>query len=80
MYGFSGLSVDASVSTSKTVFDEGLFFTHRGLSGPSILQILSYWQKGMEVAINLVPQEEYVDRFMTAKEQHPKETLHTLLL
>ena len=75
----SGLSVDASVYAGKTVFDEGLLFTHRGLSGPSILQISSYWQEGEEVAIDLVPQVDCVARFMKVKEQHPKQTLQTLL-
>ena len=44
----AGLSVPATVRHGKTAFDEGLLFTHRGLSGPSILQISSYWREGDE--------------------------------
>lgn len=51
----SGLSVEAVVSCGKTSFSEGLLFTHRGLSGPSILQISSYWQEGAEIVINFAP-------------------------
>lgn len=49
----SGASVDAKVSCGKAQFEEGLLFTHRGLSGPSILQISSYWREGEPVAIDL---------------------------
>jgi predicted Rossmann fold flavoprotein len=51
----SGLSVDAVVSFGKVQFKEGLLFTHRGLSGPSILQISSYWRAGQAIEINLAP-------------------------
>ncbi len=51
----SGISVQARVSHGKTVFDEALLFTHRGLSGPSILQISSYWTPGESITINLAP-------------------------
>ena len=42
----TGLSVEAVVSFKKILFEEGMLFTHRGLSGPSILQISSYWKLG----------------------------------
>ena len=51
----AGVSVEARVSHGKTSFEEGLLFTHRGLSGPSILQISSYWREGEEIAIDLAP-------------------------
>jgi len=52
----SGLSVDpAVVSHDKTSFREALLFTHRGLSGPSILQISSYWKDGDDIAVDLFP-------------------------
>ena len=51
----SGLSVDAEIRHGKTIFREGLLFTHRGPSGPSILQISSYWQDGAAIHINLLP-------------------------
>jgi predicted Rossmann fold flavoprotein len=49
----AGLSVRARVSHGKTSFEEGLLFTHRGLSGPSILQISSYWREGDSLAVDL---------------------------
>ena len=49
----AGLSVTARVSHGRTGFTEGLLFTHRGLSGPSILQISSYWREGETIAVDL---------------------------
>ncbi|NNE40006.1 MAG: NAD(P)/FAD-dependent oxidoreductase [Marinicaulis sp.] len=51
----AGISADAEVACGKTRFREALLFTHRGLSGPSILQISSYWREGDEITINLAP-------------------------
>lgn len=51
----AGLSVPAQVAHGKTMFEESLLFTHRGLSGPSILQISSYWREGAEIAVDLAP-------------------------
>lgn len=47
----SGLSVDAEVQHGKTMFREGLLFTHRGLSGPAMLQISSYWREGEAISV-----------------------------
>jgi predicted Rossmann fold flavoprotein len=51
----SGISVPCIVSNHRQSFKEALLFTHRGLSGPAILQISSYWQAGETIAINLLP-------------------------
>ena len=51
----TGLSVEAIVSFNKVLFHEGMLFTHRGLSGPSILQISSYWKQGDNIKVNLSP-------------------------
>ena len=51
----SGVSVDAVVSCGKARFDEALLFTHRGLSGPAILQISSYWREGQDIVIDMAP-------------------------
>ena len=64
----AGLSVDADVQCDKTSFSEGLLFTHRGLSGPSILQISSYWQEGRHVVVNLA-QTHNVAQFLRAEKQ-----------
>jgi len=53
MSALAGLSVAARVSCGRTAFEEGLLFTHRGLSGPSILQISSYWTEGQEIVVTL---------------------------
>jgi predicted Rossmann fold flavoprotein len=52
----SGMSVDSLVSHQKTSFRENILITHRGLSGPAILQISSYWKGGESISINLLPQ------------------------
>ncbi|MDI9818308.1 MULTISPECIES: NAD(P)/FAD-dependent oxidoreductase [unclassified Legionella] len=54
----SGISVDSLVDNERTGFRENILFTHRGLSGPAILQISSYWYPGESVCINLLPDEE----------------------
>ncbi len=51
----AGVSIDAAVSSGKQSFRENILFTHRGLSGPAILQISNYWQKGKSVSIDLLP-------------------------
>lgn len=54
----AGVSLDAKVISGKTAFREALLFTHRGLSGPSILQISSYWREGEAIGIDLVPDRD----------------------
>ena len=51
----AGISVDALVSTGKHAFRENILFTHRGMSGPAILQISNYWQRNEPVEIDLLP-------------------------
>ena len=53
----SGVSVPARVITERQRFDEALLFTHRGLSGPAILQASSYWREGEDIRINLDPED-----------------------
>lgn len=54
----AGVSVDANVSCGKHLFRENVLFTHRGLSGPAILQISNYWRKDQRVSIDLSPNED----------------------
>lgn len=75
----SGLSVEASVRCGKKVFDEGLLFTHRGLSGPSILQISSYWQPGKEIVVNLAPQVDALAFLKDRKQAQPKQHVNNVL-
>lgn len=75
----SGVAVDAIVKIGKTVFREGLLFTHRGLSGPSILQISSYWQEGVPVTIDLAPDVNILEELKKAREEHPKQDISNAL-
>lgn len=75
----SGVSVDAHVMCGKTGFREGLLFTHRGLSGPSILQISSYWQEGENLTINLAPDHNIFDILQARKSDTPKQEVKTIL-
>ena len=68
----SGLSVEADVQYGKTTFAEGLLFTHRGLSGPSILQISSYWQDSADIAVNLAPEMDVASYLLDQKKQNPR--------
>ena len=73
----SGLSVDAEVSFGKTTFREGLLFTHRGLSGPSILQISSYWDEGETLKINLLPDIDAASWLTARKSDTPRQDVLT---
>lgn len=75
----SGVSVDAAVSYRKTSFEEALLFTHRGLSGPSILQISSYWREGQEISVNLARGTDLFTFFKDRKAAQPKQDIQTAL-
>ena len=75
----SGLSVDAEVRYGKTVFREGLLFTHRGLSGPSILQISSYWDEGQALEIDLLPDIDVTALLKARKSEGPRQDVLTAL-
>ena len=66
------MSVDTVVSNTKTSFDEALLFTHRGLSGPAILQISSYWNPGAAITVNMAPGRDVMTELKAAKEKTPK--------
>lgn len=75
----SGLSVEAEVSCGTIKFSEGLLFTHRGLSGPSILQVSSYWKAGEEIVINLAPTIKALTVLKDRKKSQPKQEAHNAL-
>ncbi|MGB4058027.1 MAG: NAD(P)/FAD-dependent oxidoreductase [Alphaproteobacteria bacterium] len=75
----SGLSVEADVRFNKTIFNEGLLFTHRGLSGPSILQISSYWQDNEEIAVNMAPKTNTSLYLKEKKQTQPKQHINNVL-
>lgn len=75
----SGISVDSIVRNKKQSFRENLLFTHRGISGPAILQISSYWRAGEEIIINLLPNIELINYLKLAQKKCPQKQLGTLL-
>ncbi|MCJ9428186.1 NAD(P)/FAD-dependent oxidoreductase [Kordiimonas marina] len=80
MQPLAGVAADSIVSVGKTSFREALLFTHRGLSGPAILQVSSYWHPGEAVTINLLPDGPEVLGWLKAERQHrAKAALKTVL-
>ena len=77
--GLSGISVNAAVATGSTAFTDALLFTHKGLSGPAILQLSSYWRAGQPVAIDLLPHVRLNEAISKWKCARPKAELKTLL-
>lgn len=87
----AGVSLDAVVRhklpadadpkrpAKPTQFREGLLFTHRGLSGPSILQISSYWRESEAITIDMAPGEDVAARLLAAKDENGKQMVHTAL-
>jgi len=85
----AGVSVDAVVRhkapkdagagrpAKETVFREGLLFTHLGLSGPSILQISSYWREGEAITVDLAPDRDAAAEILAAKTENGKQAVHT---
>jgi predicted Rossmann fold flavoprotein len=75
----SGVAVDAVVSCGKVRFDEALLFTHRGLSGPAILQISSYWRDGQDIVIDMAPDTDVLAGLKQLRRDHPKQEMATAL-
>lgn len=75
----SGLSVDVEVSCNGQYFNESMLFTHRGISGPAILQISSYWYPGDSIEINLLPGIDAGEWLCQRKQDKGKVLLRTLL-
>lgn len=75
----AGNSVDAIVSSNQASFKEAILFTHKGLSGPAILQISNYWSAGEPIDINLLPDLDAEEWITQNKQQKPEINLKTLL-
>lgn len=79
-YGsLSGISIIATVATGSTTFTDAILFTHKGLSGPAILQLSSYWTPGQPITLDLLPHLRLVEAIMKWKSERPKAALKTLL-
>ncbi len=77
--GLSGVSVEAEVHCGAAHFREALLFTHRGLSGPAILQISSYWTPGETLTINLAPDADVLALLRDQRASHPRQQAATAL-
>ena len=75
----AGLSLEAIVSFQKMYFEEGMLFTHRGLSGPSILQISSYWKLGEKISIDLTPGSNIFDLLEKRKVSNPRQEISSII-
>ncbi len=75
----AGVAVDAVVSCGRTRFAEAMLFTHRGISGPSILQISSYWREGDEIAIALAPETDVFAALRQARAGNGRLAVQTAL-
>jgi hypothetical protein len=75
----TGVSLDVEVAHGKTRFREALLFTHRGLSGPAILQISSYWREGNEIQIDLTPGLDIAHALLEIKRSQPRQSLVNVL-
>src|SRR5471032_1181532 len=75
----AGVAAPVRVTCGKTSFDEALLFTNRGLSGPAILQISSYWREGREIAVNLLPGSNALEALRAARQSNGKQAASTFL-
>jgi len=72
-------SLDAVIANGKTKFAEAMLFTHRGLSGPSILQISSYWREGEEIVLDMAPGIDLFEELRRARTEQGRQAIHTVL-
>ncbi|MEP2942382.1 MAG: NAD(P)/FAD-dependent oxidoreductase [Hyphomicrobiales bacterium] len=75
----AGVAIDAKVTTDKTSFNEALLFTHRGLSGPAILQISSYWREKQPIEVALLPSHDCLDLLRRERTRSGKRAIHKVL-
>jgi hypothetical protein len=79
MRDLSGVSLDVSARCGRRAFREAMLFTHRGLSGPAILQISSYWREGQKITLDLLPGTDAVSFLRERKRTRPKAEARTVL-
>lgn len=75
----AGVAADAEARSGKTAFREAVLITHRGLSGPAILQISSYWREGQEIVLRLMPDIDIASLLKDARRSHGKQAAQTAL-
>ncbi len=79
MRALSGTALEIIATCGRRSFRENMVFTHRGMSGPAILQISSYWREGESIALDLVPGIDAEDFLLTRKKTRPRTELQTIL-
>ncbi len=77
--GLPGVAVEVIARHGKTEFREAALFTHRGLSGPAILQISSYWREGEEIALAICPDVDFTAVIAAARRQNGRQAVQTVL-
>jgi predicted Rossmann fold flavoprotein len=75
----TGIAIDSNVSNEQINFRENILFTHRGLSGPAILQISSYWEPGEPITINLLPEMNLYELLIHEQQLHPQKLLKNII-
>lgn len=75
----AGVATDAAVRAGEARFNEAILFTHRGLSGPAILQASSYWHEGEDIEVNLLPAAPAFEALKSLREAEPRRTLGVAL-
>ena len=75
----AGVATPARVSANNTSFDEAILFTHRGLSGPAVLQASSYWHEGETISVNLVPTGDLLPKLQSQRQSDGRKALTTVL-
>lgn len=75
----AGVAVEAQARAGKTMFEEALLITHRGLSGPAILQISSYWREGGDIRLSLLPHVDIAALLKAARKENGRQALQTAL-
>ncbi|MDQ0559678.1 putative Rossmann fold flavoprotein [Rhizobium mesoamericanum] len=75
----SGISAAAEIRHGKTAFREAILFTHRGLSGPAILQISSYWREGDDITVDIEPDVDLLDHLKAARKANGRQSAQTAL-
>ncbi|MGP4715916.1 aminoacetone oxidase family FAD-binding enzyme [Psychrobacter sp. T6-6] len=75
----AGISLPVIASNERISFKLPVLFTHRGLSGPAMLQLSNYWQTGETISINLLPDVNVTDILLARKQSHPRQLIRTVL-
>lgn len=75
----SGVSLPVRLSNDRAGFDEALLFTHRGISGPAVLQLSSYWREGEEIAVNLIPDIPLLETLRSQRQSEGRRQFNTEL-